>query len=66
MAIFVVEGCFGLRGDGFGRISRNILKSGKKITGIDEAEQIEGVKVFHAGTSKRDGGFLHCRWTGAG
>jgi phosphoribosylamine--glycine ligase len=30
---------------------------GKKITGLDEAAGIEGVKVFHAGTSKRDGEF---------
>jgi phosphoribosylamine---glycine ligase len=27
---------------------------GKKITGLDEAGAIDGVKVFHAGTSKRD------------
>jgi len=30
---------------------------GKKITGLDEAADVEGVKVFHAGTSKRDGAF---------
>jgi phosphoribosylamine--glycine ligase len=30
---------------------------GKKITGLDEAAVVEGVKVFHAGTSKRDGAF---------
>ena len=30
---------------------------GKKITGLDEAEALYGVKVFHAGTSKRDGAF---------
>jgi phosphoribosylamine---glycine ligase len=30
---------------------------GKRITGLDEAGTIEGVKVFHAGTSKRDGEF---------
>ncbi|MFZ0540362.1 MAG: phosphoribosylamine--glycine ligase [Candidatus Sulfotelmatobacter sp.] len=30
---------------------------GKKITGLDEAAALEGVKVFHAGTSKRDGAF---------
>jgi len=29
---------------------------GKKITGLDGAE-VDGVKVFHAGTSKRDGAF---------
>ncbi|HZQ95107.1 MAG TPA: phosphoribosylamine--glycine ligase [Candidatus Sulfotelmatobacter sp.] len=28
---------------------------GKRIDGLEEAAQIEGVKVFHAGTSKRDG-----------
>ena len=30
---------------------------GKKITGLDAAGAVEGVKVFHAGTSKRDGAF---------
>ncbi len=30
---------------------------GKKISGLDEAGAVEGVKVFHAGTSKRDGSF---------
>src|SRR6202166_1717319 len=30
---------------------------GKKITGLDEAAAVDGVKVFHAGTSKRDGEF---------
>ncbi len=30
---------------------------GKKITGLDEAAEVDGVKVFHAGTSKRDGAF---------
>lgn len=28
---------------------------GKRIDGLDDAANIEGVKVFHAGTSKRDG-----------
>jgi phosphoribosylamine---glycine ligase len=28
---------------------------GKRIDGLDEAGAIQGVKVFHAGTSKRDG-----------
>jgi phosphoribosylamine--glycine ligase len=28
---------------------------GKRIDGLEEANAIEGVKVFHAGTSKRDG-----------
>ena len=32
-------------------------ESGKKITGLEEAANVEGVKVFHAGTSKRDGAF---------
>jgi phosphoribosylamine--glycine ligase len=30
---------------------------GKKISGLDEAAGVEGVKVFHAGTAKRDGEF---------
>jgi phosphoribosylamine--glycine ligase len=30
---------------------------GKKIGGLEEAAAIDGVKVFHAGTSKRDGFF---------
>ncbi len=33
------------------------IEVGKKITGIDDAEKLEGVKVFHAGTSVRDGEF---------
>ena len=32
-------------------------EAGKKIIGIDEADKLEGVKVFHAGTSKRDGAY---------
>jgi phosphoribosylamine--glycine ligase len=32
-------------------------ETGKKITGIDEADRLEGVKVFHAGTVLRDGVF---------
>jgi len=32
-------------------------ESGKKIMGLEEAAQVEGVKVFHAGTSRRDGAF---------
>jgi phosphoribosylamine--glycine ligase len=31
---------------------------GKKITGLEEAGRIEGVKVFHAGTTKHDGGYF--------
>jgi phosphoribosylamine--glycine ligase len=30
---------------------------GKRISGLDEAAEADGVKVFHAGTSKRDGSF---------
>jgi phosphoribosylamine---glycine ligase len=30
------------------------IEVGKKITGIDDADKVEGVKVFHAGTSVRD------------
>jgi phosphoribosylamine--glycine ligase len=30
---------------------------GKKITGLEQAGAVDGVKVFHAGTSKRDGEF---------
>jgi phosphoribosylamine--glycine ligase len=30
---------------------------GKKIMGIEDAYRLEGVKVFHAGTSKRDGAY---------
>jgi phosphoribosylamine--glycine ligase len=33
------------------------IEVGKKITGIDEADRLEGVKVFHAGTSTRDGDY---------
>ena len=30
---------------------------GKRIDGLDQASAVSGVKVFHAGTSKRDGAF---------
>ena len=30
-------------------------EAGKRIDGLEEAGAVEGVKVFHAGTSKRDG-----------
>src|SRR5271163_4090650 len=30
---------------------------GKKISGLEDAEKVAGVKVFHAGTSQRDGEF---------
>jgi len=33
------------------------FEAGKRISGIDEAERIYGVKVFHAGTTRRDGAF---------
>jgi phosphoribosylamine--glycine ligase len=33
------------------------FEQGKRIDGLDQAERIEGVKVFHAGTSKRDGAY---------
>ncbi len=33
------------------------FEAGKKIDGLAEAAKMEGVKVFHAGTSKRDGAF---------
>jgi len=32
-------------------------ETGKKILGLEEADTLDGVKVFHAGTTKRDGGF---------
>jgi phosphoribosylamine--glycine ligase len=31
--------------------------SGKKIVGLEDATRMQGVKVFHAGTTKRDGAF---------
>ncbi len=31
---------------------------GKKIMGLGDAGKVEGVKVFHAGTSKRDGAYF--------
>ncbi len=31
------------------------FEMGKRIDGLDEASAVSGVKVFHAGTSKRDG-----------
>ena len=33
------------------------IEVGKKITGIEDADQVEGVKVFHAGTSTREGDY---------
>jgi len=31
------------------------FEMGKRIDGLEDADAVEGVKVFHAGTSKRDG-----------
>jgi phosphoribosylamine--glycine ligase len=33
-------------------------EAGKKIIGLEDAAKVEGVKVFHAGTSKHDGAYL--------
>ena len=33
------------------------IEVGKRITGIANADNLEGVKVFHAGTTSRDGGY---------
>jgi phosphoribosylamine--glycine ligase len=33
-----------------------MFEAGKKIMGLEDAGKIEGVKVFHAGTTRRDGG----------
>jgi phosphoribosylamine--glycine ligase len=33
------------------------IEVGKRVTGIDEADKLDGVKVFHAGTSTRDGDY---------
>ena len=40
-------------------------EAGKKITGLEDAAKLDGVKVFHAGTSKSGRGFLYCRRTRA-
>ena len=32
-------------------------ESGKKITGLEDVAKLDSVKVFHAGTSKREGSF---------
>src|SRR5437588_6181972 len=34
---------------------RGTYEVGKRIDGLDEADAVEGVKVFHAGTTRRDG-----------
>jgi len=31
------------------------FEQGKRIDGLEDADKVDGVKVFHAGTSKRDG-----------
>src|SRR6266851_2952772 len=31
------------------------FEAGKRITGLEQAEEMEGIKIFHAGTNKRDG-----------
>jgi phosphoribosylamine--glycine ligase len=33
------------------------FEAGKKIMGLEDAGKLDGVKVFHAGTSKRDGAY---------
>ena len=33
------------------------FEAGKLITGIEEADRMYGVKVFHAGTNRRDGNY---------
>src|SRR5690242_11436540 len=45
--------CVVLASDGY----PGAYENGKKIEGIPAADEIPGVKVFHAGTSKRDGGY---------
>ena len=35
-----------------------IYELGKKIIGLEDAGKVEGVRVFHAGTSRRDGAFF--------
>jgi phosphoribosylamine--glycine ligase len=33
------------------------FEAGKKISGIEAADSMAGVKVFHAGTTQRDGAY---------
>ena len=33
------------------------FETGKRISGLEEAAKVDGVKIFHAGTSKRDGAY---------
>ena len=35
-----------------------IYELGKKIIGLEDASKVEGVRVFHAGTTRRDGAFF--------
>jgi phosphoribosylamine--glycine ligase len=35
------------------------FEAGKKISGIADAESVPEVKIFHAGTSNRDGEYFH-------
>jgi phosphoribosylamine---glycine ligase len=34
------------------------FEAGKKILGLEDADSVEGVKVFHAGTTRHDGAFF--------
>ena len=43
------------RGDGRERLSRRLRRPASAIAGIDRANALPGVKVFHAGTALRDG-----------
>ncbi len=45
--------CVVLASDGY----PGAYENGKKIEGIPAADALSGVKVFHAGTNKRDGGY---------
>ncbi len=36
------------------------FEAGQLITGIEEADRMYGVKVFHAGTNRRDGEYYSC------
>jgi phosphoribosylamine---glycine ligase len=45
--------CVGMASGGY----PGTFEVGKKISGLDEAGAIQGVKVFHAGTTMRDGSF---------
>ena len=34
------------------------FEAGKRILGLEDAGKVEGVKVFHAGTTRHDGAFF--------